>query len=286
MNNQSLYVFIIAFVIPSLFFHELNEEVSMLSDSTQRNASAVVHFHNSDDDCISCHSRKINYPSLSEFTSKKCDDCHTGSFARSSITEWRHPIEDFAYVGKSCVDCHEFNDEGIAKDIVDIDPLCIACHSDVRNEFRLLSKHPLSEGMIGCSDCHKVHKDRFMPLIVNDVELLGALTYEWHDPVKQNESCLGCHSWFRLTSLTNSGFIIANVSNLHEVHCKDGFSACIECHNPHGSYAPMLIRERLLDGKSLLYNRGESWGTCSTNCHSRAHIQTLYGADPKMLSFP
>jgi hypothetical protein len=254
------------------------------TESLSRNSNVDSKYeHHADDDCESCHKMSSDYPSYSELNSKNCDECHKDSFTRSSVTEWTHPLQDAALVGTGCSDCHSINTDGQMPRIKHIDSLCIACHSDIRDDFRLLSHHPLSEGLLDCSDCHTVHNKRSTPLMVQDLEYLGVLAYEWHDPLKQNESCLRCHSWFSLTSLTGSEFIIANVDNLHKVHCEEGFSACIECHIPHGSYAPKLIRERLLDGKTLLYNRGEGWGTCSTTCHSQSHIQASYGSDPRML---
>ena len=242
------------------------------------------HKHAKEDDCLSCHMYDITLPSVKELRAGECGACHSLSRIRGAVIDWTHVVRDSMLVGTRCVDCHDFDENGTTQSIEKNKDLCLNCHPEVAGEFRLASNHPFFEGLVECFDCHPAHATRKVPLTFDEMQFLGSFALANHDPIKQNAACLGCHSYFRLTSISGSGFVVANSMNLHEVHCERGFAACIECHTAHGSFLPKLIREKVDTGNYITFVRGEGWGTCSVICHSEPHVQTQYGADPEMLT--
>jgi hypothetical protein len=257
-------------------------------DTNDNETSAPVgatetHSHSVDDDCASCHVFDLTLPTIKEIRETECDSCHSASQIRGAVIDWTHETRDAMLVGTTCFDCHAVGEKGGVSLLSKGNDLCLSCHAKIEKELRLASSHPIAEGVVECLDCHPAHRNQRLPLTFDDVEYLGAFAYGSHDPMKQNAGCLSCHSYFRLTSIQGSEFVIANTMNLHETHCERAFAACIECHNPHGSFAPMLMVDKVGAANYLTFVRGDGWGTCSVICHSEPHMQTAYGADPEML---
>lgn len=241
--------------------------------------------HTEDAACIECHSElKSSLPSIAQIRNDDCFSCHSGAFLNTEIGDWTHPVSDMALAGKVCLDCHSISPEGEVNIPDKSSRVCLTCHSSIRREIHLIGRHPVTEGITACLDCHPAHKQGKIALTYSQVQFLGANWIERHDPIKQNEACLSCHPYFTLTGMRSSGFVIANTANLHELHLERGFSACIECHSPHGTFAPKLVRDRIDDGTPLMFAQDTGMGTCSVKCHSHVHIQTRYGTDPGRLS--
>ena len=241
--------------------------------------------HTEGADCGSCHSGfDSHYPTIGEVRGGNCLDCHSNVYLRSEFSDWTHPVKDPALVGKTCVDCHSISEDGSAAVPERRSKSCLECHSDIRREVNLISRHPVSERLTECFDCHAVHKQNRIALTYDEVEFFGVGWLERHDPLKQNASCLACHPYFTLTGIRSSGFVIANTVNLHQTHMERGFAACIDCHTPHGSFSAKLVKDRIQDGTPLMFVQGGGMGTCSVKCHSHTHIQTNYGIDPQLLS--
>ncbi len=252
-------------------------------DSISSGSSQFV--HSEEASCIECHSElKSRFPSIAQVRNEDCFSCHTGAFLNTEIGDWTHPVSDMTLAGKECLDCHSISAEGTAQMPDKTVGPCLDCHSSIRREIHLIGRHPVTEGITACLDCHPAHKPGKIALTYGQVQFLGASWIERHDPLKQNAACLSCHPYFSLTGLRSSGFVIANTVNLHEVHLERGFAACIECHTPHGSFAPKLVRDRIEDGTPLIYTQDTGMGTCSVKCHSHVHMQTRYGTDPEKLS--
>jgi len=259
---------------------------SSLNEPDAVDATGEPYTHEADSDCLECHSELLsNMPSVRQLRDQDCESCHSRSFIRANLTDWTHAISDAMLAGTECGNCHSVADGGKIELVDTGNDLCADCHSDSLDEFMLLSNHPLYEGLVECRDCHPVHREWRVALTCTDVEFYMPGVLQWHDPLSQNESCLACHQYLMLTDLYQSEFVIANTMNLHKVHCEQGFAACVECHRPHGSYSPSLIRSKLEDSEYLTFIGGDGWGTCSTTCHSEPHIQRRYGSDPEALSY-
>lgn len=229
--------------------------------------------------CESCHgpgafhileegAENIAYSKISaKDANDACLRCH-GSLLKSS--HWRDASHSKA--GVSCVSCHQIHpksgdgapmgDRGVVKKALfpaakqsekllkaDEATLCGSCHKTAVAQFRGNSHHPVPEGRMVCSDCHRPHpttKDVTRSTDVKDQcvtchgEMAGPFVYE-HDPVA---------GW--------SG------------------GGCNECHKPHGSNNPKLLKafsrgvcSQCHTDKSATHYPGRScW---SSSCHVGLH---------------
>jgi DmsE family decaheme c-type cytochrome len=92
--------------------------------------------------------------------------------------------------------------------------VCLTCHQGGIRINWDVSQHQSNQ--IACNNCHTVHavKD---PVLVK---------------VSQPPICFACHTEQRADSLRQSHHPI-----------REGKTACSDCHNPHGSVGPKLLRE-------------------------------------------
>ena len=184
-----------------------------------------------------------------------CQSCH----ANGDQLLWlgsEHEQENMA-----CADCHNSHQQyDPALDEQLAGKMCTDCHTRVRAEMHLPSRHPIAEGKTACTDCHNPH---------------GSSTEGALHAVSLNDNCLGCHQDLRGPHLWE-----------HEPATED----CSLCHRPHGS-----VNDRLLTARgpalcqqchsaafhpSLPYG-GEGLATGSANrnvigknclnCHSQVH---------------
>jgi DmsE family decaheme c-type cytochrome len=127
----------------------------------------------------------------------------------------------------------------------------------VASQLNLPSHHPIREGMIGCTDCHKPHENRRVTLGARTAlctschqDHAGPWIFE-HPPVA--EDCTICHS----PHGTNSDNLLATNQpgaciSCHTVplgHASTAsstrlhFTRCTDCHGAvHGSYADAILR--------------------------------------------
>lgn len=155
---------------------------------------------------------------------------------------------------------------------------CYACHKQVDVERHWPSRH---DAGIACRDCHPAHQPLHAALprelISPSVRQGMTRNYDWQ---ASNASCLRCHSAVALTTRLDSGFAVLNTVNYHELHVVSGQTLCIECHTPHGSTRPALLRMRLLDGEAFSYMPRPDGGNCTTNCHGVDHLNWPYRNSP------
>jgi DmsE family decaheme c-type cytochrome len=184
----------------------------------------------------------------------------------------------------SCINCHQIHpkpydpnpggkDRGLAKRQVfaatkdsnpllraDESTLCAECHKPEIADFRKNSHHPIPEGRMNCSDCHSIHPttaDRLKVKTLKDkcvtchADIAGPFAFE-HDPV--------------------AGWI---------------GGGCNECHNPHGSQNPQLLKSfsRGMCAQCHTAQGGANHHpgqTCWTSgCHVAVHGSNH---DPRLLS--
>lgn len=164
----------------------------------------------------------------------KCTRCHDQNeeFPVLAIGQTRHGAKGDART-PSCTNCHGESDKHINKpegakerpgpDVafnakkVDADKLngvCLTCHQkDAKRSHWAGSTH--EQRGVACSSCHNVH--------------------EPHDKVRtkatQTEVCFGCHKEQRT---------MVNKPSHHPI--PEGKMGCSDCHNPHGSVAPKLMK--------------------------------------------
>ncbi|MCS7090134.1 MAG: cytochrome c3 family protein [Verrucomicrobiota bacterium] len=95
--------------------------------------------------------------------------------------------------------------------------ICLDCHWEVHDEFRLPSRHPVLEGRMTCSQCHDPHG-------IDITKPAGGLVW-----ARLNETCGACHAEQVRPRLFE-----------HEA-LREG---CTVCHVPHGSTHAALLTER------------------------------------------
>jgi len=149
------------------------------------------------------------WQSAAEERAGACLTCHSGG----SALHWagsEHQREGMAC--DSCHDSHRQQDPALAHS--ESQQACLGCHTRVRAELLLPSRHPIAEGKTACGDCHNPHGS------LGDASL--------HQP-SVNDSCLQCHQDKRGPFLWE-----------HPPAAED----CSLCHRPHGA-----IHERLLTAR-------------------------------------
>lgn len=210
-------------------------------------------------DCEACHGpgsvhgdsedpADIRYPSDAD-----CLACHD---SRRSHLAWTG--SDHARGDVSCTDCHQphnrepkqvrrvMSGDALLRHGTATSQLCASCHVDVASRLELPSHHPISEGMLDCTDCHSPH--------ASQTTQLGPPT----------EQCARCHQ-----------DVVGPWIFEHPPVAED----CGYCHTPHGAVADALLDTNqpgtCLSCHTLpLAGAGHdpsAYVTRCTDCHSAIH---------------
>ncbi len=163
-----------------------------------------------------------------------CLRCHADTMR---LSQWHRTVHAQADV--ACTDCHYIHKEESAskqtrnngkflrppffvtapepKSLLKADEvsLCGGCHPRAVNEFRLNAHHPIPEGRMVCSDCHTVHPAKANSKRVQAVK----------------EMCVACHA-------DKAGPFAFE----HDPVAGWTGEGCTECHRPHGSHNPRLLK--------------------------------------------
>jgi len=164
---------------------------------------------------------------MDEAASKVCLKCHEEDLEKYAKSA--HAVAADARA-PTCVSCHGPSQTHAAKKgrapvdrsfkgenavaAAEASESCMSCHQKgVKQALWAGSAHPQAD--VACSGCHKVH--------VNNDRALAKAT--------QAEVCYACHKDQRIK---------ANLPSRHPV--PEGKMTCTDCHNPHGSAGPKLVR--------------------------------------------
>ena len=179
--------------------------------------------------CLSCHAgaattahvedpdvKPVNPAHLApDSLTNLCVNCHANPHATNLLE--RDPHRD---AGLSCDACHQVHnvDRRLAL-LSDDDPsLCFSCHEAQKGDFVLPTHHPVSEGVVRCGDCH----------------ISVAQSAKQHVPSGPSETCLQCHAMFQ-------GPYPFEHAAAVDYSTEEG--GCLNCHAPHGSPNPRLLRQ-------------------------------------------
>lgn len=176
--------------------------------------------------CVACHGESTEHatlptkhaPSVSfgprwrseaQRQNQTCTRCHSGG----GQMFWAGSVHDDEDV--TCSRCHTAHARrDPALDRLAQNDACTGCHSRVRTEMRLRSRHPILEGRTACVDCHNPHGSTTPAALVEPT---------------LNDTCYGCHAEKRGPFLFE-----------HTPVTED----CSECHAPHGSVNEALLSAR------------------------------------------
>ncbi len=142
-----------------------------------------------------------------------CTTCHQAD----EVMNWPGSIH--AERDVACTECHKVhhnkNKNLMAKNR-ELD-LCSECHKDVTSQMYLMSRHPVKDGKMSCSDCHNPHGSASLEE--------GMLRTD----ERVNDLCLTCHTRYQ------GPFVFE-----HDPVVED----CLICHDPHGTVANNLLKQQ------------------------------------------
>ncbi len=197
-----------------------------------------------------------------------CLTCHSRDMPRANIRRSSHTEADVV-----CTSCHSIHKSAVPKFLlakVQRD-LCYTCHTTVRAQFEMPSKHRVNEGTIQCTDCHNPH---------------GTFAATWrmgsrpmvNQALNNEEPCLGCHSDKRGPfTFEHASVRVDGCETCHSAHGSPNarllrrpvvFTLCLECHNGAGTFG------RRNDGVPLQtpsHNLLDPRYQRCTVCHVRIH---------------
>lgn len=138
-----------------------------------------------------------------------CLNCHQSR----DTAHWNGSVHQSADLG--CVSCHRIHGESAPSTVAAFGTdICLTCHLDKRSQFNRRSHHPVTEGLMSCTDCHNPHGSAGRSLLAS---------------LNAAETCTGCHAEKRGPFLWE-----------HQPVTDD----CTTCHNPHGSTQTSLLSTR------------------------------------------
>lgn len=175
---------------------------------------------NKDAVCTRCHDESENAPVLSIYQTKHgvrgdartptCQSCHGESE--------KHLKGDPNVKGRAAPDVVFRKGTYAASDEKERADQCLACHKGTKRSNWDGGQHQVNG--LACNNCHTVHKPR--------------------DPVlakaTQTDVCFSCHKEQRADSKKMS---------THPLDVKK--VVCSDCHNPHGSTAPKLLKKNTVN---------------------------------------
>jgi DmsE family decaheme c-type cytochrome len=186
-----------------------------------------------------------------------CTACHKNPHALNMYERDPHIEADL-----SCDACHKIhnNNDYPALLKASANTVCLDCHASARSDFALPTHHPVMEGVVECRDCH--------------IEI--AQSPKQRTAGGPAETCVACH-----------GRMQGPFPYEHEpaVNYAVNDGGCLNCHNPHGSVYPMLLKQSYESPHFSLCSQchavpkhlnnmqhGTQWaGVACSDCHVDVH---------------
>jgi predicted CXXCH cytochrome family protein len=235
-------------------FHNLSCTESECHPSDHSDPSVISHPSFLEQWCDRCH---VDHSSSNEMLLKLdrgelCQQCHA-----TSETEGHSVVHPPG--GGTCVDCHSPHQSSVRHLLRNEEMLkdCAQCHEgDLREAADKPFRHRFFTPQTECASCHYAHR--------------GAETGYMRENL--GETCLTCHDMnIRVDgrALENIGTEIRTAPHVHQP-LRD--NACHECHTPHGSVQPSLLREDYPAGNYAAYDRA-NYQLC-WKCHDAQIVES------------
>jgi DmsE family decaheme c-type cytochrome len=229
--------------------HAATQKVSCLDC----HAGAATEAHVEDPDILPVNPARLTADSLIT----TCTACHGDPHALNLFE--RDPHRD---AGLACTACHSVhNSKARIGLLVDHEPdLCFSCHASQKGDFALPTHHPVLEGVVRCGDCH----------------VSVAQSAKQHVPSGPSETCTQCHAMFQGPYPFEHAAVV-------DYSTEEG--GCLNCHAPHGSANPRLLKQSYQSPDFALCqhchsvpkhqfnaNHGSQWaGVPCADCHIDVH---------------
>jgi len=188
-----------------------------------------------------------------------CLECHQGG-GRMHWPGSTHEAEDLA-----CVSCHSIHKRHDVTERTAQTEVCYSCHQNIRAQTFRVSRHPIRENKVICSDCHNPH---------------GSAGPSSLKQFTKNENCYSCHAEKRGPFLWEHQPASEDCTLCHNVHGsnhqallkKQGPQLCQQCHSIQAIGRGTTHIGLLLDYNNADLKRGRSIiaQNCA-NCHSKVH---------------
>ena len=184
-----------------------------------------------------------------------CLQCHEGHVGE----QWAGSVHDINTV--ACADCHNSHKprDPVLDKRTEADA-CYACHANVEAHFLKPSAHPVRQGQVSCTDCHKPHGSDAEGLLIRS---------------NLNETCFECHAEQRGPMVWEHAPVVEDCSNCHDPHgavhpsmlTRRPPMLCQSCHTPAGHPSVPYGSDDLAGGSASAFLLG---GNC-LSCHSQVH---------------
>ena len=199
----------------------------------------------------------------------RCLTCHSKDVSRANIRRSSHTMADVV-----CTNCHSIHKSTtpkflLAKRQAD---LCSGCHTDVRAQFSMPTKHRVLEGSMQCTDCHNPHGTEAVTW------RMGLRPRMVGQALATEEPCLKCHIDKRGPFVFEHGGVrVEGCETCHSPHGSMNakllkrpvvFTVCLECHNGAGTFGR---QNNGVFTQSSSHNMADPRFQNCTTCHVRIH---------------
>jgi len=221
--------------------------------------------------CTNCHTGKPEHyeddPEANPMTKPSdlgvseegavCSQCHLTDHQQNMMEDNAH-----AHADVNCSGCHKIHD---THDVGLLQKpqyeLCLGCHSEVRGAFAQPFRHPVSDGVMVCSECHLTLDKVRTELSKNGTNVI----------------CAPCHNEFV------GPYPFEHQATL-DYSAQEG--GCLSCHDPHGSAYTRMLKQpyeppnfqlctqchSIPPGHNQNSHHGSQWaGIACNECHSDIH---------------
>ncbi len=184
-----------------------------------------------------------------------CSACHENSHQQNMLERNVHEEHDVNC--SACHSAHRSTRPGLLKAAES--RLCTGCHGEVAGQFARPFRHPVSDGILRCSECHMTLDETRRPQSRNGTNV-----------------CMRCHGEFE------GPFPFEHQATV-DYSTEEG--GCVACHEPHGSSLPRMLKQpydaapfplctqcHAVPGHNQNPMHGTQWaGVPCNECHTDIH---------------